>query len=846
MDLLRIVSAELDQLGDDARLVRSTVLKEPRGAVVPQEGGLVLTKTTLERVNQVVEGSGNPIPLLLHGGTGCGKSACVLEAARRRGATCVRLNLSNRTCVDHLVGTVTMSGRATFTFVKGQFMNAYEQGQWLLMDEVNLASDAVLQVIESALDTGFMSYIDSLDGGQVKIVPRHPDFRLFATANPGTGFFKNKREVLSSSFLSRFVHLVFHDLPTDECVAVVHHRLQGLGFGTDARAWAESLVHFHSLYSKSVSCDSPVFVERTSYAQVSIRELLKFVDHLGWFVSSGGWSRDPGENDMKREIVSMVAWSVYGARFRSSGGDVVRNLITRSGWPIPALLSAQCGPEWWVTEAEVGVAGVRARRVPMKLMPQLCALFESSGRPVTSKRVSLCVVLLEAAMRTAWDQHFASAFGFYFLEPAWLSHLAVKSAEMSDVEFARLAICSIVVRFRHSEARRVLRGKLLKVAFTAGMEVVEDDRLEDLMDQPSLQSLTGSERPFALTARVLRFWAWTLLALHVNEPVLVVGDSGCGKSECVRALALLLGHSVIPVLLTPESEVQDLAGHVNPADAGGFKWIDGPITAAFSAGEGQWCLLDNLSDADPCVVERLNPLLETPSTWFLSERGDMEPLKLKPNFRVIATMSTGGGSSASKDLTPSLANRFSSVVLSSKVTRKELEVIAAVMLGDDVGAGRAADLVVSFFCEVWLQEEPVEAEDIGVQAQPQPAIAVQLTLRNFVRTVECLGKLARLLSSTSHRALVSAALFVTVRGQLDLTCRHQVCSAVSCHSCATCEEKRRVSGARGCCVTCVLCLVCVGLSCSSTPSSRPALDLTRTPHCSSTFMRTLRALRTMS
>jgi MoxR-like ATPase len=805
MDQLRTVADGMDGLGVDIQSLRSAVLKGTPGAglesqVVPSTSRLVLTRTTREHLAQVIEAAENPIPLLLHGGTGCGKSACVLEAAaRRKGTTCVRLNLSNRTTVDDLLGRVTMLGRTTFGFVKGLFTNAYEQGHWLLMDEINLAPDAVLQVIESALDSGVLELTDLLEaGGQGKTVTRHPDFRLFATANPGVGFFKNKREVLSTSLLSRFVPIVFHDLPAEECVEVVQHRLQSLAFQeADSRAWAEAIVHFHGQYLKAIDSESPQFVERSAYAHASIRELLKFVDHIGWFVSRGGWSREPGVNDMKRAVVSLVAWSVYGARFRSGGDACVRDLIVRAGWPSPLSLQSQSEIEWWITDTEVVIAGVRVGRIRRELGQELKNLFMPSSvgnvgleTAVLDVRIHMCEVLLTEAMKIAWSQLFVSAYGCYSLEPAWLSPLATMSFDIvNNVEFTRLAVYTIVARFRHTVARSIMRVELLKAARRSGVEVREDDVLEDVAAQPASKSLSSSERPFIVTPRVLQFWASLMLALHVDGPILVVGESGCGKSECVRVLARLLGYPAQQVLITPDSEVSDLVGHLNPTDAGhGFQWTDGPITSAFSTGAGQWCFLENLSEADPCVAERLNPLLETPSTWVVSERGDVRPLPLQPNFRVIATMSIGGRPTSSRDLSPALANRFSTVVLNSQVTRRELEAIVSIVLGDgNQDASAAAGLVVSFFCEVWLRETqggepPHEVESSsdlsGDLVVGTTQLALDLTLRNFVRTVDCLHKLVCLLSAgeptVSHSKLVAGALFVSVRGHLDSTRRVQV------------------------------------------------------------------------
>ena len=53
----------------------------------------------------------------------------------------------------------------------------------------------------------------------------HEDFRLFATQNPS--LFKGKREVLSNSFLSRFVTLVFEDLSKEGEMLKVMYQIGG-------------------------------------------------------------------------------------------------------------------------------------------------------------------------------------------------------------------------------------------------------------------------------------------------------------------------------------------------------------------------------------------------------------------------------------------------------------------------------------------------------------------------------------------------------------------------------------------------------------------------------------------
>ena len=123
-----------------------------------QQNRLVLTDTARENVSKILEVLDDPIPILLEGNTGVGKSASVLEAAHQSGRTLVRYNMSSRVTIDDLLGKVTLlfdgeSQTTRLQFVNGPFTAAFSHGYWILFDELNLAQDTVLQAIESALDT---------------------------------------------------------------------------------------------------------------------------------------------------------------------------------------------------------------------------------------------------------------------------------------------------------------------------------------------------------------------------------------------------------------------------------------------------------------------------------------------------------------------------------------------------------------------------------------------------------------------------------------------------------------------------------------------------------------------
>ena len=238
----------------------------------------------------------------------------------------------------------------------------------------------------------------------------------------------------------------------------------------------------------------------------------------------------------------------------------------------------------------------------------------------------------------------------------------------------------------------------------------------------ALAAEPGAQKPFAITARVLRNWSLMLPAFAAAEPLLVTGADGCGKSSCLRALAHLTTAlqyinltpgrppkafcraSVIGVLptvlaratdifhlltiqspaapLPTESEPSELIGQYLPVDGaaastaaaddnggGSIRWFDGAATRACR--DGCSLLVDNLGAAEATVLERLNPLLERPPVLVLTERGDAELLAVQPGFRFMATLTpppqrhggATGVAGAGEELSPALVNRLSVVHL---------------------------------------------------------------------------------------------------------------------------------------------------------------------------------------
>lgn len=92
----------------------------------------------------------------------------------------------------------------------GPLLHAIKTGAWLLLDELNLASQSVLEGLNAVLDHRSEVFIPELD--QTFTCP--PTFRVFGAQNPlqeGGG-----RKGLPRSFLNRFARVYVELLGTDD------------------------------------------------------------------------------------------------------------------------------------------------------------------------------------------------------------------------------------------------------------------------------------------------------------------------------------------------------------------------------------------------------------------------------------------------------------------------------------------------------------------------------------------------------------------------------------------------------------------------------------------------------
>ncbi|KAF2862321.1 P-loop containing nucleoside triphosphate hydrolase protein [Piedraia hortae CBS 480.64] len=260
-------------------------------------------------------------------------------------------------------------------------------------------------------------------------------------------------------------------------------------------------------------------------------------------------------------------------------------------------------------------------------------------------------------------------------------------------------------RVRSEEERAVVKSVIESVMSRRGAKVEIDVEGVYGFEVPKVKGVvwtTAMRRLFTLVERAVRN----------NEPVLLVGETGCGKTSVVQVLAEVMGRRLRILNAHQNTETGDLIGSQRPVreratvegelrerlsdilegEVGStesllrkydgvftpeqreghteikalrtrfkalFEWVDGSLVLALK--QGDFFLLDEISLADDSVLERINSVLETDRSITLAEKGSFDAtVTAAPGFQFFATMNPGGDY-GKRELSPALRNRFTEI-----------------------------------------------------------------------------------------------------------------------------------------------------------------------------------------
>ncbi|ORY30348.1 hypothetical protein BCR39DRAFT_598381 [Naematelia encephala] len=193
----------------------------PRGsAEVDSSAFRFEAPSTALNAMRVIRACQLPKAILLEGSPGVGKTSLVAALAAVAGHKLQRINLSDQTDLIDLFGSdlpVEGGQAGEFQWRDAAFLDAMQKGDWVLLDEMNLASQTVLEGLNAVLDHRGTVFIPELG----RAFERHPDFRVFAAQNPlqqGGG-----RKGLPKSFLNRFTKVYLQEHTTEDLLLICQH-----------------------------------------------------------------------------------------------------------------------------------------------------------------------------------------------------------------------------------------------------------------------------------------------------------------------------------------------------------------------------------------------------------------------------------------------------------------------------------------------------------------------------------------------------------------------------------------------------------------------------------------------
>ena len=105
--------------------------------------------------------------------------------------------------------------KCSFKFFEGKLTQAIQKGEWVILDEINLASSETLQFLSILLENtqSKSSSIVLYEKGDNEPLVRHPQFRLFGAMNPANDIGKRN---LPPNIRNRFTEIYVDELDNEQ------------------------------------------------------------------------------------------------------------------------------------------------------------------------------------------------------------------------------------------------------------------------------------------------------------------------------------------------------------------------------------------------------------------------------------------------------------------------------------------------------------------------------------------------------------------------------------------------------------------------------------------------------
>jgi midasin len=599
---------------DMGRFIQLGPFAIPKGPEKPAPHSYdIQAPTTRDNAMRLVRASQLSKPILLEGSPGVGKTSLITTLANICGYRLCRINLSDQTDLADLFGAdlpVDGGQPGEFAWKEADFLKAMQNGDWVLLDEMNLAPQSVLEGLNAVLDHRGAVYVPELG----RSFSRHSSFRIFAAQNPiqqGGG-----RKGLPKSFVNRFTKVFVNPLTPADLLQISKHM-----FPNYPEDWLQRMIMYNSRLEEETSVKHS-FGRNGSPWEFNLRDISRWgvllhgtdnllhpVEHLRTVYLSR--FRTVSDRESARALFDSV-FSLSSNFLSNAPHPSISSSNTRVGHFIEGRKSSFTSSSRPGIILQAHLPWIEAMGVAL----QQRWLVIISGPPNSGKTSLVRVMagltgnpLQEVSINYATDT--TDILGSY---------------EQVDGSFRALELVRRALRLSESVARTSGGSKshtLLNLGFLRAA----------LIDPPPIESLPELLRT---------------------------------TSNTLEGLVDMDDHGILEKIELQEGIRAELAASNM---AGRFEWVDGPLVRALK--EGHWLLLDNANLCSPSVLDRLNSLCEPSGVLVLNERGLVDGktpvIAPHPNFRMIMCINPQLG-----ELSRSMRNRGIEISLSTPRSQEDL------------------------------------------------------------------------------------------------------------------------------------------------------------------------------